>query len=132
MLYSLALAGLALALQWVQYRHQVRLLPTETYVLIIALLFAALGVWAGRRLSSAGRARAFERNDKALGFLGISDREVEVLTLLADGLSNRRIAARLFVSENTVKTHLRHLYEKMEVSSRTQAVKKARELRFIP
>jgi ATP/maltotriose-dependent transcriptional regulator MalT len=68
---------------------------------------------------------------QALGYLGVSDREYEVLTLLADGLSNREIAERLFVSPNTVKTHLAHLYEKLAVSRRTQAISKAKELRLI-
>lgn len=131
-LYSLALAALAWLLQWIQYRHQVRLLSTEIYVLLVALGFTALGLWAGRRLTNRQPAEPFQPNRQALDYLGISPRELDVLGLLDEGLSNRAMAARLYVSENTVKTHLKHLYDKLEVSSRTQAVRKARELRFIP
>ncbi len=129
--YALVLAGLAWLLQFVQYTYNVRVLPTEAYVLIIALLFTALGIWAGRRLSGGAVAKTFRRNQKALDYLGISSRELQVLELLGKGHSNQEIADRIFVSVNTVKTHLTHLYEKLEVNRRTQAVKKARDLQLI-
>ncbi|MBX9643921.1 MAG: response regulator transcription factor [Novosphingobium sp.] len=81
------------------------------------------------------RARAgpgFVRNDKALAALGISPRECEVLELLAEGASNKVIARRLDISPNTVKTHAARLFEKLEAQSRTQAVRKARELDLLP
>ena len=130
--YALALAGLAWLLQFVQYTFNVRVLPTEAYVLIIALLFTALGIWAGRRLSGGAIAGTFRRNRKALDYLGISNRELQVLELLGKGHSNQEIADKIFVSANTVKTHLTHLYDKLEVNRRTQAVKKARDLQLIP
>ena len=55
----------------------------------------------------------------------LSDRELEVLTCLADGQTTIQIANRLFISENTVKTHIRHILEKLEASNRTEAVSKA-------
>jgi DNA-binding NarL/FixJ family response regulator len=58
----------------------------------------------------------------------LSPRETEVLTLVADGQSNPSIAATLFVSEATVKTHLLHVFEKLGVSDRTRAVTRAMEL----
>lgn len=64
--------------------------------------------------------------------MGISGRELEVLELLAQGSSNKEIADRLCVSPHTVKTHLGHLYDKLDVARRTQAVQKARELRILP
>jgi ATP/maltotriose-dependent transcriptional regulator MalT len=70
----------------------------------------------------------FERNDRVIETLGISGRELEVLELLAEGLSNKEIAARLYVSSHTIKTHLSNLYQKLEVSRRTQAIQKARML----
>ncbi len=130
--YALALAGSAWLLQYVQYTYNVRVLPTEAYVLIIALLFTALGIWAGRRLSGGAVTETFRRNQKALDYLGISNRELQVLELLGKGHSNQEIADRIFVSTNTVKTHLTHLYEKLEVNRRTQAVKKAHDLQLIP
>ena len=132
LIYSIALAGFAWLLQFVQYKYQVRRLSTEIYVVLIALLFVSLGVWVGRQLTSGGKAGPFERNQKALDYLGISKREVQVLDLLARGHTNQEIADAIFVSANTVKTHLAHLYDKLEVSRRTQAVQKARELNLIP
>ena len=54
--------------------------------------------------------------------LGLSQRESQVLALLADGLSNRLIASELVLGEETVKTHLRNIYRKLEVRDRAQAV----------
>jgi DNA-binding CsgD family transcriptional regulator len=129
--YGLALTAGAFALRWLEYQHTVRAFPTEIYIVLIAAAFTVLGAWLGRRLTSREALRAFVKNSQALGYLGVSDREYEVLTLLADGLSNREIAERLFVSPNTVRTHLAHLYEKLAVSRRTQAISKAKELRLI-
>lgn len=74
----------------------------------------------------------FEKNERAIAYWGISDREYDVLNLLAEGHSNKEIAKRLFVAANTVKTHLVHLYAKLDASRRIQAVQKARSLRLIP
>jgi DNA-binding NarL/FixJ family response regulator len=61
-----------------------------------------------------------------------SARELEVLRLVASGLSNPQIAARLFIGEATVKTHLLHVFEKLAVSDRTRAVTRAQELGLLP
>ena len=71
-------------------------------------------------------------NQKALKSLSISERELEVLEYLAKGNSNQEIANKLFISINTVKTHLTSLYQKLEVSRRSMAVKKARTLKLVP
>lgn len=131
-LYALALAAGAFALQWVQYKYFVRAFPVETYVALIAAGFAALGVWAGLKLAKRPAAATFEKNEAALAALGITLREQEVLGLLAAGGSNKEIAQKLGVSPNTVKTQVASLYQKLEVQRRTQAVQKARELALIP
>ena len=132
LLYSAAIAAAALTLQWLEYRYAVRALSTEVYIGAVAVGFTALGLWAGYRLTSRGPKTAFEKNDRAIAVLGISGRELEVLELLAQGSSNKEIADRLCVSPHTVKTHLGHLYDKLDVARRTQAVQKARELRILP
>lgn len=131
-LYALAMAVAAFALQWLEYQYAVRVFSTEIYIVAIALLFTALGLWVGHRLTRRGRPEEFRRNAEAIDYMGISDREVEVLELLAHGLTNKEIAERLFVSPNTVKTHLANLYGKLDVARRTQAIRKARSLRIIP
>jgi DNA-binding CsgD family transcriptional regulator len=130
-MYGLALAAGAFVLRWLEYQYAVRTFSTEIYIVLIAAAFTVLGIWLGHRLTRRGTDPDFEKNAQALHYLGVSEREYEVLALLADGLSNREIAERLFVSPNTVKTHLMHLYEKLGVSRRTQAIHKARELRLI-
>lgn len=127
------LGAAALLLQWLDHRHALGSLSTEAHVVLLAIGFTILGAWLGSRLTRRSAPPAvFEPNRPALEALGISQREHEVLGLLAEGLSNAQIASRLFVSPNTVKTHLGRLYEKLEVSRRTQAVAKARALRLVP
>ena len=62
----------------------------------------------------------------------LSDRELEVLQLIAQGLTNSQIAARLYLSLNTVKAHTRSIYSKLDVHNRTQAVARARALHLLP
>lgn len=130
--YGLILAIGAVALEWLSSHYAVRMISTEFYIATLALAFTGLGVWVGLRLTRTTVSPAFEKNTRALDHLGVSDREYEVLALLARGQSNKAIARSLSVSPNTVKTHLAHVYDKLDVSSRTQAIEKARSLRMIP
>lgn len=132
LLYGLALGALAFALEWLQFGFVVRAQSAEIYLLAVAVAFTALGLWAGRRLSGRQSANPFEKNSAALSSLGVTDREYEVLTLLAEGLANKEIARRLALSLNTVKSHVARLYAKLGAQRRTQAVQKARELSLIP
>lgn len=131
-IYGLIIAAAAFLLRWLEYRHSIRMFSTELYVVVIAVAFTALGIWLGHKLTGSSKRSAFNRNERALETLGISDREYNVLRLLAEGLSNQEIADKLFISKNTVKTHLSRLYEKLEVSRRTQAIHKSKALRLIP
>lgn len=130
--YGLAMAAGVFVLQWMEYQYAIRTLPTEGYIVVIAVLFTALGIWVGKRLTSRGPAHPFQKNLQAIKYLGISEREYQVLELLARGHSNEQIAKGLFVSPNTVKTHLVSLYGKLEVTRRTLAIQKARTLQIIP
>jgi DNA-binding CsgD family transcriptional regulator len=134
-LYALALAMAAAALQWLEYRYVARAFSTEIYIALLAAGFIALGAWAGSRLTSPtrlGRAAAFERNEAAIRSLGLTSRECEILELLASGESNKELARRLGISPNTVKTHVARVYEKLGVQRRVQAIEKARMLALIP
>lgn len=134
-LYGLSLAALIFVLKYFEYRLFVRDLSLEFYVGLVAVFFTVLGVWAGLRLTRKKIVVAspdFLLDETALEKLGISKREKEVLDLIAIGLSNQEIADKLFVSLNTVKTHSSNLFQKLEVSRRTQAVQRAKELRLIP
>ncbi|MBT9447341.1 MAG: response regulator transcription factor [Hyphomonadaceae bacterium] len=131
-IYGGVLALAAVALQWVEYRMWARAHPQELYIGLIALAFMGLGVWVGARLFRTERpGGAFEPNTRAQASLGITEREFEVLKLLAAGRSNKEIARALVVSPNTVKTHIARLFEKLEAARRTEAILKARELGLI-
>ena len=130
-LWALVLAVAAFGLQWLEYRFLVRAIPGQVYVGLVALAFAAGGVWVGWKLA-ARPTTGFERNDLALETLGLTGQEVRVLERLAAGQSNKEIAQRLGLSPNTVKTHIANLFGKLEVRRRTQAIDKARMLRLIP
>ena len=134
-LYGLAMAVLLGLLKLVEYKFMVRDVPLELYIGAVAVMFTGLGVWAGLRLTRpkiVEVAGPFQRDDPALKRTGISNREFEVLELMAAGLSNQDIADKLFVSTSTVKTHVSNVLAKLEASRRTEAIAKAKELRIIP
>lgn len=131
LIYGTLLALGVIGLQWLEYRYFVRAHPFQVYAALIAVGFMALGIWTGAKLFRRAPPAPFEINVQALESLGISDREREVLELLAAGSSNKEIARRLEVSPNTVKTHIARLFEKLSVSRRTAAISRARELGVI-
>lgn len=134
-IYSLSLAALVFLMKQLEYRLFVRDLSIEFYIGLIALLFTVLGVWAGLKLTRKKVivvGPEFILNEQGLQKLGISKREHEVLELMSTGLTNQEIADKLFVSLNTIKTHSSNLFLKLEVSRRTQAIQKGKQLRLIP
>ena len=133
-LYGALLAGLSYLFSLIKFKFLIRELSVEFYVGIIALVFTALGVWMGSKLMRKNREpmEQFVMNESAREHLGITSREIEVLALMSVGHSNEEIAHRLFLSLNTVKSHVSHILSKLDVSRRTQAIEKARSLRLIP
>lgn len=131
-LYGAAFAVGAFALHWLENQYVVSLFSTDIYIIILAVAFTVLGVWIGSRLRNRPYVPSYERNERAIKALGLTNKEVEVLERLALGGSNQEIADQLCVSKSTVKSHLIHLYQKLEVSRRTQAIQKGRLLKIIP
>jgi DNA-binding CsgD family transcriptional regulator len=131
LIWALVLAAAAFALQWLEYQYLVRAFSRDIYIALIGTAFAAGGVWVGWKLTQRRAPGAFERNAAALAALGLTGQEMKVLERLAAGQSNKEIARTLGLSPNTVKTHVANLYAKLEVSRRTQAVSKARDLQLI-
>jgi DNA-binding CsgD family transcriptional regulator len=132
LVYGAILAAGTFVLEWLQFRLLVRTHAVEAYVALVAAAFLGLGVWLGAKLFRRAPAAPFVPNARVQETLGISDRELEVLALLAAGGSNKEIARRLEVSPNTVKTHVTKLFAKLEASRRTEAIRRARELGMIP
>jgi DNA-binding CsgD family transcriptional regulator len=128
-------------LRWLDYRFLVMEHSTEIYGGLVALTFAGFGVWLGRKLMGprerlvvrevAARAN-FVADERKREDLGITPREMEILGLVAQGLSNREIGQRLFVSENTVKTHCSRAFDKLGARRRTQAVQMGKQLGLLP
>ena len=141
-LYGVCGGLLITALRLMQYRFLVVEYSVEIYSALVAAFFAAVGIWLGVRLNRkrlSGQkdapqttANPFVADEAKLKELGITPREVEILGLIASGMSNREIAARLFVSENTVKTHSSRLFDKLRAKRRTQAVQLGKAARLIP
>jgi two-component system, NarL family, response regulator LiaR len=142
LLYGL-LGGLLIAgLKLIEYRWLVIEHSVEIYGGLVATVFAFLGIWLGRRLTRRTETvvvrevpvpapATFVRDQGKVASLGITPRELEILELIAAGLSNKEIGARVHVSENTVKTHSSRVFDKLGARRRTQAVLLARELRLI-
>ena len=142
--------GLLIAtLQYTEYRFVVIEHSVELYSALVAVLFAAFGIWLGLRITRnretiretivvkevlvpAEAATSFAPNTAQQQTLGITARELEILTLVARGLSNREIATELFVSENTVKTHCARAFDKLGAARRTQAVQRGKEMGLLP
>lgn len=139
-IYGISLAALALLLSLLQYRYLVRSLSIELYIGIIAIIFTALGIWAGTKIIERTKEEQqlalnndspIQVNQLSAEQVGLSQRETEVLALMAQGLSNQEIADKLFVSLSTVKTHSSNLFVKLDVKRRTQAIQKAKEMGLI-
>jgi DNA-binding CsgD family transcriptional regulator len=131
LIYGALLAAGAFGLQWLEYQFVVRTHATETWLVLLALAFLGLGIWVGARLFHRPPPGPFMPNTRARETLGVSDRELQVLELLAAGQSNKQIAHELNVSPNTVKTHVANLFEKLSAKRRTEAILRARELGMI-
>jgi len=143
LIYGLCGGLLIVMLRLIEYRFLVVAHSIEIYGGLIALLFAGVGVWLGLKLTRkkevvvfkevmVSAAVPFALNAERLRELGVTPREREILELIANGMSNREIAEKLFVSENTVKTHSSRLFDKLGAKRRTQAVQLGKELGLIP
>jgi NarL family two-component system response regulator LiaR len=142
------IGGILIAiLRWSEYQFLVIQHSFEIYAALVAIIFAAFGIWLGIKLTKPREKivlrevevlvpteplTTFTLNQPQLETLGITPRELEILTLIAQGLSNREIATRLFVSENTVKTHCSRAFDKLGARRRTEAVQLGKQLGLLP
>jgi len=144
-LYSISLAFLLFLLKWLELRFIIYRHSFEIYIGAIALLFTALGIWLALKLSKPkiktlviekevylSRSESFTPNSSLITQFELSKRELEILSLMAEGHSNEEIAKTIFISLSTVKTHNQNIFAKLDVKRRTQAIDKAKRLNLIP
>ncbi len=143
LLYGLLGGLLVAALKLIEYRWLVVEHSVEIYGALIAAVFAGVGIWLGLKLTRPKETVVvkevpvpvgpeFVRDESQVEALGLTPRELEILALIAEGLSNKEIADRVHVSENTVKTHSSRVFDKLGARRRTQAVQLGKSLRLIP
>lgn len=146
LLYGLLGGVLIAVLKFIEYRFVVIEHSWEIYGGLVALLFSGLGIWLGLKLTRPKDRVVVREVQVEVPVLvptpvtvdpsrreqfGITARELEILEAIAAGLSTREIAEKLYVSENTVKTHSSRLFEKLDAKRRTQAVQRAKEAGLI-
>ena len=145
LIFGLVGGVLVTLLQWTEFHFVVLEHSVAIYGVLIAILFASAGIWLGTRLLApreriveveivvpAAPTPGFVADDTVRERLGITRRELEILELVARGLSNREIGETLFVSENTVKTHCSRSFDKLGARRRTEAVQRSKELGLLP
>jgi DNA-binding CsgD family transcriptional regulator len=143
LIYGLCAGVLIVVLKVIEFRFLVVEHALQIYGGLVAVIFAGIGIWLGLKLTKKKEVlvvkevrvpslQPFALNEERLKDLGITKRELEILELMAQGMSNREIAEKLFVSENTVKTHSSRLFDKLSAKRRTQAVQIAKEMGLIP
>ena len=152
LIFGLVGGLLIVTLHYTEYRFVIIEHSVELYSALVAVLFAAFGIWLGLRITRSRETiretvvvvrevlvpaespapEPFAPNTLHQETLRITARELEILTLIARGFSNREIATQLFVSENTVKTHCARAFDKLGAARRTKAVQRGKELGLLP
>jgi DNA-binding NarL/FixJ family response regulator len=128
--YGILLAALVVVIKTIEYKWLLKDISWQLYVLLIAVIFTLLGMWLSHHLV-AKKNSVFKQNTTAIKEFGLSKREVEVLQKINEGLSNQAIADQLFVSVNTIKTHLKSSFSKLSVSNRIEAINKLKQFNII-
>ena len=144
LIYCISMALLLLLIKWLEAHFIVFNYRLDFFIGAIAIVFTVLGIWLALKLVKPKvETRIIEKevykdnsaqmkiNQQEIAKLGLSKRELEVLNLMATGLSNEEIAAKLYIGLNTVKTHSSNIFLKLDVKRRTQAVEKAKRLTII-
>jgi len=144
LVYGISMALVLLLLKILEANFIVFNYRLDFFIGAIAIVFTVLGVWLALKLVKPKvvtrivekevyieNQEKSEIDQKVIEELGISKRELDVLNLMAQGLSNDEIAGELFISLNTVKTHTSNIFVKLDVKRRTQAAEKAKRMKII-
>jgi two-component system, NarL family, response regulator LiaR len=146
LIYGVVLALLLLGLKMLQFKYILYDHSKEVYTGIIAIAFTIFGIWLAKNLfikpskeivikevmvENVNLTANTEIDTERIAELGISPREMEILKMVGEGMSNQEIAGQLYISLSTVKTHVSNLFSKLNVKRRTQAIETARSLKIL-
>ena len=126
--FALIIIAILLLFRLSAYTLLSRSLSTEFVLAAVAIVFFLIGLYVNRRAQQKEVGKDSEIDPAKIEELGLSKREYEVLKEIANGLSNKQIADRLFVSESTVKTHVSNVLLKLDAKRRTQAIRVAKQM----
>ncbi|MEM5566585.1 response regulator transcription factor [Psychroserpens sp. AS72] len=131
LVFGLLILALLLLFQFSKYAVISGDLNSEIAIALIAIVFFFIGVYLNKKSLQKKTNASDDINHKKIEDLDISKREYEVLLGISEGLSNREIGEKLFVSESTIKTHVSNLLSKLNAKRRTQALQIAKDLQII-
>ena len=131
LVFGLLILALLLLFQFSKYAVISGDLNSEIVIALIAIVFFFVGVYLNKKSLHKKTTISGEINHKKIEDLEISKREYEVLLGISEGLSNKEIGEKLFVSESTIKSHVSNLLSKLNAKRRTQALQIAKDLEII-
>ncbi|NRA92727.1 MAG: response regulator transcription factor [Psychroserpens sp.] len=131
LVFALLILAILLLFQVSKYATLYGNINTEMVIGIFAIIFFFLGIYLNKRSLQKAALAPNEIDHQKIKQLEISEREYEVLIGISEGLSNKEIGEKLFVSESTVKTHVSNLLLKLNAKRRTQALQIAKSLKII-
>lgn len=129
--FSLLIIALISLFQLSKYAVFLGKTSVELVTTLVAVVFLVVGIYINKKSLHKRPLEKGAIDEEQLKKLQISSREYEVLEHISQGLSNKEIAEKLFVSESTVKSHVSSLLVKLDAKRRTQAVQNAKELRIL-
>ena len=131
LVFGLLILALILLFQFSKYTITSGDVSTEIVVSVIAIVFFFVGIYINKKSLSKSKSEVIEIDHNKIKDLEITEREYEVLKCISEGLSNKEIGERLFLSESTIKTHVSNLLLKLNAKRRTQALQIAKTLKII-
>lgn len=132
--YGTLLALFLIAVETAKRSYILRLTDLELYLGLVAIAFLTLGILLALKIRNKQDRQEQDKGDKELSVLdraNFSERELDVLLFLCHGYTNKEISDQLGITSNTVKTHLKNIYGKLDVSNRTQAAAEAQLLKIV-
>lgn len=131
LVFGLLIIALLLLFQISKYAVVFGYLNVEIVIAIIAVLFFFIGIYLNKKSLHKKSLPTTEIDYQKIKALDITDREYEVLLGISNGLSNKEIADKLYISESTIKTHVSNLLLKLNAKRRTQAIQIAKDFQII-